>query len=115
VSVAGYEMLNGRWKVTTVNNANNFAVGPIRGSTNLTAGPVTVTVSFPVQAQRAYVIADVNNTAPVTVGTDATCDLYTLAAGQSYTFEAPPGAKFDIADLWAKSANANQNVRVQFL
>jgi hypothetical protein len=114
-ATAGYEMLNGRWKVTSVPNANTFSVGKIKGSNSLAAGAVTVTVSFPVQAQRAYVIADAANTAPVTIGTDPTCDLFSLAAGQEYTFEAPPGAKFDIADLWAKSANANQNVRVQFL
>lgn len=109
---AGYEMLNVKCVVTNV-TANTFTVR-IKGAGDLAAGVVNITVTFPTQAQRVIVTAGANAVA-VTLGTDSVCDYYPLQPNQSYQFEAPFGAKFDLSDLYCTAAADNQTVQVLYI
>lgn len=115
IAGASISNFNGKFKVEKVLTRDTFTI-KVAGAAGLGDPAGTITARQLVMAQRAMFIADAANTQQVNIGPDYNADFDGPAAGKIYTIpEMPIGAKFDLADWYAKSSAATQALRVLYV
>lgn len=105
---------NGRFKIT-VTSGTVFTYVMLEDPGATSGG--TPLATYTPQAQWALIKADSGNAADVTFGPDATCDFDAVPAAGVYELKGVVGAgsKFDLKQIYFKSASASQNIRILFM
>jgi hypothetical protein len=104
---------NGTFAVVAVDDANNFSIH-VEGAEDL-GDPTNPTLTFRCMAQRADIHNVAANAQTMAIGGNDLADFYPVAAGSVYTLEAPRGAKFDLADVYAKFVGAAKSIKVLYI